>query len=261
VTIAALLVTALATGYAAAVVLRSKLRPWAAVPALLCYLLAGVQLALLFTLGGGVLLPGRQLNPAIVAEWQQVLSGTPLLSPWFTLVTLLAHLLVLISLPDRTGLLRPLPATVVFLALMLVARQSMARGPSQVVTGIGPDRVACLSIIPIGDGSVRMLLAEGAATDPLFDIRYDHAVTGPPPKPQVVWTKDGQVIVFRSRARALLALGVDGAVIGSLPSVKEDWPQENPNHESLSARRKFSRARMEVDRFVGEHGGFHIPPE
>ena len=45
--------------------------------ALLCYLLAGVQLALLFTLGGGVLLPGRQINPAIVAEWQQVLGGTP----------------------------------------------------------------------------------------------------------------------------------------------------------------------------------------
>ena len=93
-TIAVLLVTALATGYAAAVVLRSKLRPWAALLALLCYLLAGVQLALLFTLGGGVLLPGRQLNPAIVAEWQQVLSGTPLLSPWLTLVTLLAGLMV-----------------------------------------------------------------------------------------------------------------------------------------------------------------------
>jgi hypothetical protein len=164
VTIVALLLTALATGYGAAMVMRSELRPWAAVLALLCYLLAGVQLALLFTLGGSVLLPGRQLNPAIVAEWQQGLGGTPLLSPWLTLVTLLAHLIVLVSHPDRTGFLRPLPATIVFLALMMVARQDIARGPSQVVTGVGPDRIACLTMVPMEDGAVRMLFAEGAVT-------------------------------------------------------------------------------------------------
>jgi len=262
-TMLALLLIAVTTGYAAAMVLRSKLSPAATILTLACYLLAGLQLALLFTLsGGGVLLPGRQINPAIVAEWQGILAGTPLISPWLVLVTLLAHLAILIIRPGRAGLLWPLPATIACLALMVVVQQRMDRGPSRIVPGIGPERIAYLTIEPTSsDGAVRLMFAEGAASDPLFEIRYVHDVAGAPPKPQLVWTKDGQVIVFRSRTRGLLALGPDGALIGKLPLIAEDWPQTDPNVERISAREEFSRARMEVDQFVREHGGFFVPAE
>ena len=41
----------------------------------------------------------------------------------------------------------------------------------------------------------------------------------------------------------------------------DDWPQADPNVERISAREEFSRARMEVDQYVREHGGFFVPAE
>jgi len=262
VSLVALLLTALATAYGAAVVIRARLRPAATVLALALYLLAGLEMALLVTLGnGGVLLPGRQINPAIIAEWQQVLAGTPLLSPWLVLLAVPAHGLVLIGKPGRGALLGPLPATLVLVALLIHTKRGLDRGPSHVVAGIGPDRIAYLTTVPGEDGAVRMLFADGLASDALFGIRYVHDSGGAPPSPQLVWTRDGQVLVFRSRTRGLMALGLDGAVIGHLPVRAADWPQEDPNHESVAARREFSLARKQVDEFVREHGGFYVSPE
>ena len=255
-----LVIAALATGYGAAATLGSKAAtPWKLV-VLVLYLVAGIHLALVLSLSGGALIvPGHQINPAIVTQWEATLVGAALAQPWLTLVALLAHILLVVPDPTRRGFLRPLPASIGFLFVLAIGQRAQLRGPARFLPSAGPERVAYLTLVPRGDGVQKIVFAQGEIQSALLKVMHEHEARGTPPRPRLFWTRDGAGVVFVALRRRLFALGLDGEVIGALPEQAEEWPQDNPGVESVAARRRFSKARMEVDAYIEEHGGLFVP--
>lgn len=230
--------------------------------AVLVYVVVGTQVVLFAMLSGdGRILPGRQLNPAVHRYWLEVLGAENAFAPEaaYCLAALLGHALAALPRPTRRALLRPLPATIVFVVLFFVlkGREDGAAIPHH--RSDGPDGVAWLTIAPAEKG-VRLVLSTGRDEDSFLRVRHVHTAASAPPEPRLHWTKDGKGIVLFVRNRKLFAVDVEtGATTGALPEARHEWPREQPAAESTDTRRRFSQAQRDVAEFVVNHGGIYVP--
>jgi hypothetical protein len=219
----------------------------------------GTHLALLssFT-GDGRLVPGYQLNPEMV--WHAAaLIPTAVLSPYLGLLAIVAHLLVFLPRPGRSGCLLPLPATLLFVVLTVVMQQRVDAGPPEHALGIGPERIAYLTLKSTdAEGGKRLILATGRPEDRLLKVRLVRSLESTPPRVRVYWTKDGEALILSVRNKRLLALATDGREVGWLPSKSHEWPSEVPYAESLNTQRKLSQAQRDVAEFVKSRGGIYL---
>ncbi|MHC4223373.1 MAG: hypothetical protein ACYSUN_05230 [Planctomycetota bacterium] len=254
-----LLLCAALSAYGTAVAFKLKVRWRTTVPAILFYVYAGIHLALLgsFT-GDGQLVPGYQLNPEMV--WHAAaLIPRAALNPYLGLLAIAAHLLVVLPRPNRTRCLLPMPATLLFVVLTVMMQKRVDAGPPQHALGIGPDRIAYLTLQSTDAGSgARLILASGRPEDRLLEVRMVRSLESAPPRVRVYWTKDGEGLVLSVRNKRLLALAMDGREVGWLPSKSHEWPSEVPYAESLDTQRKLSQAQRDVAEFVKTHGGIYL---
>jgi hypothetical protein len=258
-----LLVSAAAAAYATAVALVLRARIWATVLAILFFLFVGMHAVFLACLtGDGHVLPGYQLSPKVIDFWRdRIVSGRlPPPEPAFLWVVVLAHLLVAIPRPGRRGVLLPLPATLVFVALFVVLEQRSERPPAPPPRhAVGPAGEAFLTIHPLGEERVRMILAEGEVDAPFLRVRHTHRAESAPPRPRLFWTSDGEGLVLSVRRERLFAVHLPtGETIGDLPERSHDWPAAVPDVESVAHRRRFSLAEKNVSLFIRDHGGLYI---
>ncbi|MGQ0613243.1 MAG: hypothetical protein ACT4PV_05840 [Planctomycetaceae bacterium] len=254
-----LLAAALCAAYGAAVALRPPPRWRVALPAILLYVVAGANVALLVALNGdGRLLPGRQLNPEIVRAWREAVRDAALPAPFLCLGAVLAHLLVWAPRPSRATLLAPLPATLGFLVLFALTDQEAERArPILVVRELGPTGSAFLSVAPKGEVGARLIVSAGGDDDALLSLLLVHDTEGAPPRPSLLWSKDGELVVVRSAHEPLLALRRGGGSTGWLPTAAADWPRDEGGAEAVEAIRRRSEARKAVTELVDRHGGFY----
>ncbi len=254
-----LLLAALCAAYGTGAALRSKPRWRSAFPAILLYLAAGANVAMLVALNGdGRLLPGRQLNPEVVRAWRETVEGAAFPAPFFCLLALLAHLLVWAPRPARGTLLAPLPATLGFLVLFALTDQETDRArPIVVVREFGPTGSAFLSVAPRGAEGARLVVSAGGDDDALLRVLLVHDAESAPPRPSLLWSKDGEVVVVRAAHEPLLALLRRGGNTGWLPTAAADWPRDEAGVQAVEATRRRSEARKAVTELVERHGGFY----
>ncbi|MGH7162024.1 MAG: hypothetical protein ACREID_00965 [Planctomycetota bacterium] len=258
---AVLLAAAAAAAYGAAVTVARKPAVFFGVAALLLYTFAGVHSVLLAALtGDGRLVPGLQLNPDLVRYWGETTARGHFPAPHaaYGLTALLAHALLFSLRPERGALVQPLPSTLVFLALFFVLKERAADPETLRFREIGPSRAAYLTVAPDGDG-VRMIVAHGDPDEAFLRVLHLHRAESPPPSPQLFWTKDGAAVIVGVRHEKLLALGLDGSLVGELPSKGNEWPQADPSLQPPLARARLSEARVRVARYVQEHGDIFVP--
>jgi len=259
--LALLLLAAAATACGVWASLKSRPPAWAAVLGAILFAGAGVLSILAsWVAGDGVVLPGRQLSPGVVAFYLSEATWKLVPTVGRTLILLgpFAHLLLVLVKRDKGALLRPLPATVVFLWLFLAAG-SAADQPTTVIQARGPGRVAYLTVATREEG-VRMILAEGEPFDTFLKIVHVHDAEGTPPELHLHWTNDGQGLVIRLHEEADPAFAVDleGNVTGMLPAEAREWTK----HGAFVPRdvsQRLSQARLDVNKFVHAHGGLAPP--
>jgi hypothetical protein len=254
-----LLLCAALSAYGTAVSFKLKAKWRMTIPAVLLYVYVGMHLALLgsFT-GDGRLVPGYQLNPEMV--WHAAaLIPRAALNPYLGLLAIVAHLLVFLPRPSRMGSLLPMPATLLFVVLTVMMQRRVEAGPPQHALGIGPDRIAYLTLQSAdSETGTRLILATGRPEDRLLDVRLVRSLESFPPRVRVYWTKDGEGLVLSVRNKRILALGTDGTQVGWLPSKSHEWPSEVPYAESLDTQRKLSQAQRDVAEFVKTRGGIYL---
>jgi len=208
--------------------------------------------------GDGRVLPARQLNPDVVRAWREAAQDAPFPAPFLCVAALLAHALVWAPRPSRATLLAPLPATLGFLVLWGLAEQEVARErPMRVHRALGPREAAYLTVAPLGDDRVRLLVSAGEEGDAFLRVLLAHEASGEPPRPSLLWSRDGEVVVLRVANEPLLALDRAGERTGWLPAEAADWPRPEAGAEPVEALQRRSEARMAVTRLVDRHGGFH----
>jgi hypothetical protein len=257
-----LLVSAVFAAFGTAVAIRLKVSRVATVLAVVVYALVGVHAVFLAALtGDGRLIPGLQLSPGVQRYWTELLLAEriPASHPALGLFAVVAHLLVLLPRPSRRTLLYPLPATLVFLLLIVILQKRTEGRPILHHRADGPGQTAFLTIAPVGEGSaVRMIVASGEAGGPFLCVRHVHRADSPPPKPRLYWTRDGEGIVLTVRSRRLLGLDLDGGVAGWLPEERHEWPSAAFKGESPATQRRLTRAERDVAEFVKNHHGIYV---
>lgn len=251
--------------YAAHAAISLKSNVVATAGAVLLFTLVAMHTVLLAMLtGDGRILPGSQFHPSLKAMWGDTLAGTPWPDPHWMLLALLGHALIVFPKPERATLLRPLPATMLFVVLYFVIHARTDWPPTRYDRAPGPGTFAYLTIAPRGDGAdCRILIALGTEDDAFIDVVHAHEAGGWPPvdpqPPTLFWTKDGHAVVLSILRQPLLAIEVEsGKVVGGLPSTPAEWPRKNPDALSTNARRTLSEWRHDVDYFIHEHGGLAV---
>jgi hypothetical protein len=257
--LATLLLAAAASACGAWASLRS--RPPLALSVLCALLFAAAGLAAVlasWVLGEGIVLPGRQVSPGLVAFYlsEETWNLAPRVGRTLILLGPLAHLLLVLVRRDRAAVLFPLPATAAFLWLFLGVA---AEGRIGVVQVRGPERVAYLTIAE-REGGTRLILAAGEPFDAFLRVLHVHETKGVPPELHVHWTNDGKAVVVRVHEQKdpVFAVDLDGEVTGELPSEPREWPPPG-GFVPPDVAKRFSLARMEVFKLIQTHGGLAPP--
>lgn len=251
-----LLLAVAASCFGAVVVLKRRPPLWAAVPALLLYAALGIHTVLLAWLtSDGIVVPGVQVSPGLKSYYlAEVWHGRAWgLTPWLLLLVVPAHLLACVPRLEAAWLKGPLPATVVFLALLVYF---LDPSPMAGERAIGPEREAYLTLTKRGDGA-RLVLAHGLPQAAFLEVVHVHETESHLPRLQLLWTKDGQGIVVQAGAGRPFAVDLEGNVTGALPAQAHEWPTRD-GYTSPAVRRRFSQARRDVAEFIQKHGGLYI---
>ncbi len=252
-----ILLAAAGSAFGTWITLRGGAWRWLALPAVALWTAAGVQTALLAALSGdGRPLPGLQMNPLVKDQWGQILAAgwLPTPEPAYCLLALLAHLFALLARPATASLKRPLPATLLFVALFFVLRERVDGPATSYVRALGPDGKAAFLTLPPG----RLILATGLEEAAFLGVRVTSRRDGEVPEPRLHWTKDGRAVVLSSRFRRIYAIDEGGASAGELPASADGWPHADPKHESTSLRRALTQAERAVAEFIQQHGGIDV---
>jgi hypothetical protein len=251
-----LLLAAAASAYGAWASLKSRPPLSAAAFSAALFAAAGVFAVLAsWIFGDGIVLPGLQLSPGLKAYYlaEAAWGLAPSIGRWLLLLAPLAHLLLVAIRRDEATLLRPLPATAVFVWLFL----GISDEPATVVRARGPEQVAYLTIASDGEGA-RLILAAGDPFAVFLRVAHVHETASAPPELHVNWTNDGKGLIVRVHEEkdATFAVDLDGNVTGELPVEAREWPAD---YVSPDVQRRFSFARKEVSRFIAEHRGLAPP--
>lgn len=246
-----LLLAAGASAYGAWASLRSRLPLAASALVAALFALAGLAAVLAsWILGDGVVLPGRQLSPGLVAYYASELP-LPVLR-WLILLAPLAHVLLLVLKRDGASLLRPLPATAALVWLFLGIG---AAGRTGFVQAAGPGQVAYLTIAE-REGGTRLILAAGDPLATFLEVLHVHETKGVPPEIHVHWTNDGKAVALRLHEQKdpVFLVDLGGSTTGALPSEPREWPASG-EFVQPDVGRRFSLARKEVSEVIRAHGG------
>jgi len=259
--LALLLLAAAASAYGVWASLRSRPPLATAVTAALLFAAAGLFAVLAgWVEGDGVVLPGLQLSPGLKAYYlsEAAWGLVPWIGRFFLVAAPLAHLVLVLGRRDRIALLRPLPATAIFVWLFVSIGTSSGEQVT-VVRARGPGEVAYLTIASRGEG-VRMILAAGDPLDVFLRIVHVHDTASTPPELHLHWTNDGKGLVVRAHEEADPAFAVDleGNVTGLLPVEAREWPKPGA-FVPPDVGKRFSRARVDVTKFIHEHQGLAPP--
>jgi hypothetical protein len=258
-----LLLAAAASAFGAWASLKSRPPLWAAAAAALLFAVAGICAVLAsWIVGDGVVLPGLQLSPGLKATYfaEVRFAGWPWVGRALLLLAPLAHLLVLVARRDRWALLRPAPATALFLGLFLWLGGEEDAWRFRVVQARGPDGVGYLTIATRPEGT-RMILAAGAPFASFLRVLHVHEATIPPPvELHLYWTNDGRGLVVRvhEEEKAIFAVDLDGAPTGMLPADRREWARRG-EFVPPDVQERLSRARRDVAEFVVRHGNLYPP--
>jgi len=258
-----LLLAAAGAAYGVAVTMKRGPPAWAALPAVLLYLLCGVHAVLLaWITGAGVALPGLQISPGLKSWYfaELVRESRPVLPPALLLLAIAAHALVLFPRPDRKRWLHPLPATLLFVALFSVVDARGELPPIPYDRALGPGGVAFLTVVPDDEGA-RIVVAQGEPGAAFLAVLHDHRTNSRPPELRLGWTKDGKglFVVAEGERKPAFAVDLGGNAIGRLPVEAHEWPQKEDAYVPTEVRRRVSQARVDVARFLKEHGGIYVP--
>ncbi|MFI5403735.1 MAG: hypothetical protein ACHQ1G_12430 [Planctomycetota bacterium] len=247
-----LLAAAAASAYGAWASLKSRPPLWAAALAATLFAAAGVLAVVVSWISGdGVILPGLQLSPGLRAYYVSEADWglTPYVTRWLLLVAPLAHLLVVAARRDRPAILRPLPATAIFVGLLFAVPDDTV----VVVQARGPERVAYLTIAS-REGGARLILATGEPFAAFLRVVHVHEAASTPPQLHLNWTNDGKGLVVRVHEKdPVFAVDLGGDVTGELPVEEREWSGPGASEEH------FSLARKDVFKFIHEHRGLAPP--
>jgi len=254
-----LLLAAAASAYGAWASLKSRPPLLASAAAALLFAAAGIVAVLVsWITGDGIVLPGRQISPGLVAFYlsEEAWDLAPPVGRTLILAGPLAHLLLVLVRRDRASIIRPLPATAVFLSLFLGIGAS---GRTLVAQAPGPDKVAYLTIAS-REGGARLILAAGEPLAPFLRVLHVHETEGAPLEIHVHWTSDGKAVVLRLHEEKdpMFAVDLDGNVTGALPSKPREWTAPG-GFVPPDVQERFSFARKEVFKLIQAHGGLAPP--
>lgn len=254
-----LLLAAAASAYGAWASLRSRPPLPAAAAAAVLFAAAGVVAVLVsWITGDGIVLPGRQISPGLVAYYlsEEARDEVPPVGRALVLLAPLAHLLLVLARRDRAAILRPLPATAAFVLLFLVLGAS---GRTLVVQAPGPDKVAYLTIAP-REGGARLILAAGDPLAAFLEVLHVHDTEGEPLELHLHWTNDGKAVVLRLHEEKdpAFAVNLGGEVTGELPKAPREWVAPG-GFVPPDVQERFSLARKEVFKLIQAHGGLASP--
>jgi len=253
-----LLLAAVGAAYGAWASLKNRPPLWAAATAAALFAAAGVVAVLgSWIRGDGIVLPGLQLSPGLKAYYllEAAWDLAPSIGRWLLLVAPLAHVILVAARRDQTAIFLPLPATCIFVWFLF----STTEVDASVKQARGPERVAYLTTVSTGEG-VRLILATGEPFAAFLRIAHVHETASVPPKElHLYWTNDGKGLVVRVHEEkdAAFAVDLDGNVTGELPVEAREWP--GASYVPGDVQERFSRARMEVARFIREHQGLASP--
>ncbi|MEM8883317.1 MAG: hypothetical protein AAGD14_04555 [Planctomycetota bacterium] len=220
------------------------------------YLLAGVHTAVFVSLVGiGEILPGYQLNPAVQAYWSKLMDDglTWVPAKGFALAALVAHVLTAVARGDRRLVPVLWPVTVFFVSFYFVGARDQAISFARARAA---DATAYVSVLAEKEGA-RMVFAIGAEDDLFLPIVHRHEADGPPPQPELRFSRDGAVFTFTTRgAKPYFALDRDGNATGWLPTRADRWAERSPSPaDSVDFRRILSAAQVAVAKLLAQHGG------
>jgi len=254
-----LLLAAAGSAYGAWAALKSRPPLAAGVIAAVLFAAAGL-IAVLATwiAGDGIVLPGWQVSPGLVGYYlsEELLDKVPPVGGLLVLLGPVAHLLLLALKRDKATLLRPLPATAVFVWLFLGVG---VEGRLAVVQARGPDKVAYLTVASRRAGT-RFILAAGEPMAAFLKVLYTVDAEGMPPELHVYWTNDGKAVVVRleNQKDPVFAVDLDGEVTGAMPKEPREWAAPG-EFVPPDVSKRLSRARMEVFELIRAHGGLSPP--
>ncbi|MDH3592847.1 MAG: hypothetical protein OER88_13255, partial [Planctomycetota bacterium] len=250
-----ILFTGAATAWGVRVSIQRKAAVWGKVLAVMLILFAGVNAVLLtWWIGDGRLWPGVQVSPDVKNWFLSRYDGVlPPPDPLYGIAALVAHVAMLIAAREKTG---PAlwPVTAWFLVVVVWFQTAQSERPTHYRRAVGPNQNAFLTIAPAGDKS-RLIFAHGARDSGFVDVLHVAEAESVPVDTKLMWTHDGEAIVFQIGRRRIFALPLEGEPVGFLPERSHEWPEANPNLESVNVRNKLSLAAKNVDVFIHEHGG------
>jgi hypothetical protein len=254
-----LLLAAAASAYGAWASLKCRPPLVASAVAAILFAAAGLASVLVSWIAGdGIVLPGRQLSPGLVAFYlsEQAWDRLPPAGRALILLGPFAHLLLVLVRRDRAALLLPLPATAV---LVWIFASIGASERIHVVQARGPERVAYLTIASREGGS-RLVLAAGEPYAAFLGVLHVADAKGVPPQLHLHWTSDGKAVVLRLHEEKdpVFAVDLDGEVTGALPSEPREWPAPG-EFVPPDVQQRFSLARKEVFKLIQAHGGLAPP--
>jgi len=259
-----ILLAGAAAAWGTSVALRLKTARWAAGTAVILFAVVGIHAAVLVMLtGDGRVLPGRQINPAVVGYWGGRMATGSLPTPHasVTLLALLAHVLLAATRPSRAAFWLPVPATLAFLALfgVFLDRNAADQAMEHVLKEGPQGRVAYLTIDPHGKRA-RLVLAAGKPGDTFLDVLLVEEVPSRPERPRLSWSGDGTVVALGVSVKErgilyLVARGLDGAEAGALPPDDGGWPEDNVLLEPIGDRRRNGDANVDVRKLMTLRGG------
>jgi hypothetical protein len=254
--LAVLLLAAAGGAYGVWVALRSRPPLLAAVAAAILFAAGGVLAVLVWWVtGDGIVLPDLQLSPGLKAYYLQEADWrlAPSVNRWLLLAAPLAHLILVLARRDRTALLAPLPATAIFVGLLLAVREE----PGAVVRARGPEQVGYLTVAREGAGA-RLIVASGEPFAPFLRILHVHETEIPPPELHLDWTRDGRALAIRIHEEKDHCFAVDltKKVTGGLPAAAREWPAA---YVPQDVSKRFSEYRKDVFKLIHEHGGLAPP--
>jgi hypothetical protein len=256
-----LLLAATGSAFGAWAALRSRPPLWAAALAAFLFAVAGVAAVLATWIAGdGIALPGLQLSPGLKAWYfaEVTRDRQPWLDRALLVVAPLAHVLLLVARRDRVALLRPAPATALFVWLFLRVG-ALADEEKHVEQARGPDQVAYLTIVS-RPGGARLILAAGDPDSSFLRVVHEHETASPPPRLHLHWTSDGEGLVVRAHEEEKPAFAVDleGHATGLLPVEAREWPEPG-GFVAPDVKQRFSQARRDVAEFIRGHGNLYQP--